>query len=141
MAGEENENLVLEDEDQVRVHSIWEGKYRKVVTASGEVNSPGDFVLTEGMKLSDLIFKAGGFKESAYGREAELVRREIAPGGGAGLARRGTARGGDLVRTETLVVSPEKAISGDPKFDVPLKERDLLVVRQIPARGETIPVT
>ncbi|MGZ8447029.1 MAG: SLBB domain-containing protein, partial [Candidatus Deferrimicrobiaceae bacterium] len=128
MAGDEKENLVLEDEDLVSVHSIWEGKYKKVVTASGEVNSPGDFVLTEGMKLSDLIFRAGGFKESAYGREAELVRREIAPGG-------------DLVRTETLGVSPEKAMAGDPKFDVPLKERDLLFVRQIPEWAEKIQVT
>jgi protein involved in polysaccharide export with SLBB domain len=128
MTGDENANLVLEDEDQVRIHSIWESKYRKTVTASGEVNAPGDYVLTEGMKLSDLIFKAGGFKESAYGREAELIRREIAPGG-------------ELVKTEKLVVSPERAVSGDGNFDVPLQEYDLLVIRQIPDWGEKIQVT
>ncbi len=52
-------------------------------------------------------------------REAELVRREIGPGG-------------DLVKTETIVVSPERAVSGDRSGDIPLKEYDLLVVRRIP---------
>jgi len=128
MAGVDPENLLLEDEDQVRIHSIWEGKYRKTVAAAGEMQNPGEYTLTEGMKLSDLIFKAGGFRESAYAREAELVRREIAPGG-------------ELVRTETVVVSPERALSGDKAFDLPLREHDLLMVRQIPDWTEKIQVT
>jgi polysaccharide export outer membrane protein len=128
MAGDENEDLVLADEDQVRIHSIWETKYRKFVVASGEVNAPGDYILTEGMRLSDLLFKAGGFKESAYGREAELIRREVAPGG-------------ELVKTQTLVISPERAVSGDAGYDVPLREYDLLVIRQIPEWGEKVQVT
>ncbi|GAB4369640.1 MAG: SLBB domain-containing protein [Deltaproteobacteria bacterium] len=128
LAGDEKENLLLADEDQLRIHSIWEGKYRKTVTAAGELQNPGEYTLTEGMKLSDLIFKAGGFKESAYAREAELVRREIAPGG-------------ELVKTETVVVSPERAVSGDKSFDIPLREHDLLMVRRIPEWAEKIQVT
>lgn len=128
MEGDGKENLVLEDEDQVRIHSIWEGRYRKTVFVSGEVGAPGEYVLTEGMKLSDLLFKAGGFKESAYAREAELVRREIAPGG-------------ELVKTETVVVYPERALSGEASFDLPLREYDLLMVRQIPEWAEKIQVT
>ncbi|MHB1041136.1 MAG: SLBB domain-containing protein, partial [Desulfobacteria bacterium] len=128
MAGDEKENLVLEDEDQVRVHSIWETQYRKTVTVAGDVNNPGDQILTEGMRLSDLLFKAGGFKESAYTQEAELIRREVTPRG-------------DLVKTQTLVVLPDKALAGDPAADVPLQEYDLLVVRQIPDWAEKIVVT
>jgi len=128
MAGDEKENLLLQDEDQVRIHSIWEQWSRKKVSVTGEVNAPGDYVLTEGMRLSDLLFRAGGLKESAYAREAELVRREVSPGG-------------DLVRTQTLVVSPEKAAARDPAADVPLREYDLLVVRKIRDWGETITVT
>jgi len=127
MEGDPKENILLENEDHVRIHSLWETKYRKTVTASGEVNNPGDFVLTEGMRLSDLIFKAGGFRESAYAREAELIRREI-------------SEGGSLVRTETLIVSPERALSGDASYDVPLKEYDYLAVRGIPDWGEKINV-
>jgi len=128
MAGEERENHVLEDEDQVRIHSLWETRYRKTVFVAGDVNSPGEQVLTEGMRLSDLLFKAGGFKESAYTKEAELVRREITPRG-------------DLVKTRTLTVFPEKALAGDPAADVPLEEYDLLVVRRIPDWEEKIVVT
>ncbi|MDO8739480.1 SLBB domain-containing protein, partial [Candidatus Deferrimicrobium sp.] len=128
MAGDEKENLVLEDEDLVRIHSLWETQYRKTVTVAGDVNNPGDQILTEGMRLSDLLFKAGGFKESGYTREAELIRREVTPRG-------------DLVKTQTLIVYPDKVLRGEAAADIPLKEYDLLVVRQIPDWAEKIVVT
>ncbi|MCL5966107.1 MAG: SLBB domain-containing protein [Deltaproteobacteria bacterium] len=128
VGGDPKENVHLENEDQVRIHSIWETRYKKIVTAAGEVNAPGDYILTEGMKLSDLLFKAGGFKESAYVREAELVRREIAPGG-------------ELVKTDTITVYPERVLSGDANYDVALREYDLLVIRTIPDWAEKIQVT
>jgi polysaccharide export outer membrane protein len=80
------------------------------------------------MRLSDLLFNAGGPKESAYTKEAEVIRREVSPQG-------------DLVRTQALVVLPEKALRGDAEADIPLKEYDLLVVRQIPNWSENIRVT
>ena len=128
MEGDPKENLLLESEDHVRIHSVMETRYRKTVTAAGEVNNPGDYVLTQGMRLSDLLFKAGGFKESAYTKEGELIRREVTPRG-------------DLVKTQTMIVFPDKALAGDPAANVPLKEYDLLVVRQIPEWSEKIVVT
>jgi protein involved in polysaccharide export with SLBB domain len=128
IAGDPKENLLLENEDHIRIHSIMETRYKKTITVAGDVNNAGDQILTEGMRLSDLLFKAGGFKESAYTREAELVRREVTPQG-------------DLVKTQTLVVYPEKAIAGDPAANIPLKEYDLLVVRPIPDWSEKIQVT
>ncbi len=128
LEGDPKENVPLENEDHLRIHSLLESRYKKTVTATGEVNRPGDYVFTEGMKLSDLLFKAGGFKESAYGREAEITRREIAPGG-------------ELLKTRTVLVSPERALSGDTKSDVPLQEYDLLVVRQIPDWSVKVQVT
>ncbi|MBI5100219.1 MAG: SLBB domain-containing protein, partial [Nitrospirae bacterium] len=70
----------------------------------------------------------GGFRESAYTKEAELIRREVNPQG-------------DLVRTQTMVVSLDKALARDPASDVALREYDLLVVRQIPEWTERIQVT
>ncbi len=128
MAGDPQENKLLENEDRVRIHSILETTYRKMVTVTGEVNLPGDFVLTEGMRLSDLLFKAGGFRESAYTKEAELVRREVTPQG-------------DLVKTQTIVVCPERALAGIAEADMPLRENDFLYVRQIPDWGEKVQVT
>ncbi|HEX2721178.1 MAG TPA: SLBB domain-containing protein, partial [Candidatus Deferrimicrobium sp.] len=128
MEGDPKENLLLESEDHVRIHSVMETRYRKTVTAAGEVNNPGDYVLTQGMLLSDLLFKAGGFRENAYTKEGELIRREVTPRG-------------DLVKTQTMIVFPDKALAGDPAAIVPLKEYDLLVVRQIPEWAEKIVVT
>jgi len=128
MAGDPKENILLESEDHVRIHSVMETRYRKTVTAGGEVNNPGDYVLTQGMFLSDLLFKAGGFRESAYAKEGELIRREVTPRG-------------DLVKTQTIIVFPDRALAGDPAANVPLKEYDLLVVRQIPEWTQKIVVT
>jgi len=122
MAGDEKENHVLEDEDQVRIHSLWETQYRKSVSAAGELNNPGDQILTEGMRLSDLLFKAGMFRASAYTKEAELVRRALADNGA-------------LVKTEAVPVYPERALGGDPAADIPLREYDLLSIRALPTWG------
>jgi protein involved in polysaccharide export with SLBB domain len=128
MAGDPEENQLLENEDRVRIHSLREKTYRKTVSVSGDVNLPGEFVLTEGMKLSDLLFKAGGFQESAYTKEAELVRRDVSPQG-------------DLVTTQTVVVYPERVLGGEAVADLTLREYDYLYVRQIPDWGEKIQVT
>ncbi len=128
MSGDPAENLLLEDEDHLRVHSVWESKTRKTVSVSGEVTAPGEQLLTEGLRLSDLLFKAGGLKESAYGKEAELVRRRI-------------KEDGSLAKTETVAVSPEKVLAGDASADLPLREYDLLVIRQIPDWSEKVQVT
>ena len=128
IAGDPEENLLLSNEDHVQIHSIMETRFKKTVLAAGEVNNAGEYVLTDGMRLSDLLFKAGGFRESAYTKEAEVIRQEISPQG-------------DLVRTRALVVFPEKALRGEADADIPLKEYDLLVVRQIPDWSENIRVT
>ena len=128
IAGDPEENLLLSNEDHVQIHSILEMRFKKTVMAEGEVNNAGEYVLTDGMRLSDLLFKAGGFKESAYTKEAEVIRREISPQE-------------DLVRTQAMVVYPEKAVRGEADADIPLKEHDLLVVRQITDWSEKIRVT
>ncbi len=128
IAGDPEENLLLSNEDHVQIHSIMETRFKKTVMAEGEVNNAGEYVLTDGMRLSDLLFKAGGFTESAYTKEAEVIRREISPRE-------------DQVRTRALVVFPEKAVRGEADADIPLKEHDLLVVRQISDWSETIRVT
>jgi len=127
IAGDPGENLLLSNEDHVQIHSILETRFKQTVTAEGEVHNAGEYVLTDGMRLSDLLFKAGGFTESAYTKEAEVIRREISPQE-------------DLVRTHALVVFPEKAVRGEADADIPLKEHDLLVVRQISDWSEKIRV-
>ena len=37
-----------------------------LVTVGGEVRLPGQYLLSERMRVSDLIYLAGGLKEDAY---------------------------------------------------------------------------
>ncbi len=128
MAGDAEANVVLQDEDRVRIHSIWETKLRQTVSIAGEVNDAGEYQLTEGMRLADLIFKGGGLKESAFAAQAELVRRQIAPGG-------------EILRTETRVVPLAKALEGDAEANLELQAYDLLVIRPIPDYSARIQIT
>ncbi|MEC8013965.1 MAG: SLBB domain-containing protein [Verrucomicrobiota bacterium] len=50
------------------------GENTKLVRVSGSVHFPGEYPLTEDMKLPDLIRAAGGLKDSAYLLDAEITR-------------------------------------------------------------------
>ena len=120
LSGDATENLLLEDEDRVRIHSVWETRLQhRSVSVSGDVRDPGEYLLTEGMKLSDLVFKAGGLRESAYGSEAELVRYAVLPDGA-------------LRKTQTFTVPLAKVLAGDAAADLALQTYDQLVVHRIP---------
>jgi len=76
-AGDSQNNPVLQEFDRVRIFSRREIEGQPLVYVSGELND-GDasFPLVENMRVSDLIYLAGGIKESAYLDKAELARTE-----------------------------------------------------------------
>ena len=49
----------------------------KVVTANGKVRFPGEYPLTEGMTVYDLINLSGGLLESTYSQSAEISRLDL----------------------------------------------------------------
>lgn len=51
------------------------GRFSNRVTISGAVYLPGDYELTQGMSLKDLIVKARGLKEDAYNGRGLILRR------------------------------------------------------------------
>ena len=70
----------LEPGDTLTVYS--EGEINEVPTAivRGEVRKPGTYPLTDGMKVSDLVYEAGGLKEDAYLATAQLARTGVVDG-------------------------------------------------------------
>ena len=64
----------LEDRDRVRVYSVLELRDRPTVEIRGEVRKPGVYTLEKGMRIRDLILKAGGVTRMAFLDEAELDR-------------------------------------------------------------------
>ena len=49
----------------------------KVVTSNGKVRFPGEYPLTKGMTVRDLVNLSGGLLESAYSQSAEISRIDL----------------------------------------------------------------
>lgn len=64
MSGNEDQNIQLEPQDQIRVYSTY--RMAEKVTIKGEVARPGTYEITNGEKLSDLMERVGGFTPEAY---------------------------------------------------------------------------
>ncbi|AWW30610.1 capsule biosynthesis protein [Echinicola strongylocentroti] len=69
------EEVYLEEEDIVRISSIYDLKDEYYLKISGEVRDPGIYPYSTEMTVEDLIQRAGGFTESASKNDVEIARR------------------------------------------------------------------
>ena len=101
--------------------SIWIFSRYKIdaprVSIEGEVLRPGEYPMSQGMTLAELVRMAGGFKRSAFREEADLASYEI--------------ENGQKVIIQHSTVSVEKAVGGDKSADVVLKPGDVVSIRQL----------
>ncbi|MGH7924745.1 MAG: SLBB domain-containing protein [Candidatus Binatus sp.] len=74
------QNVALEQEDELTVFSESQMKYLPMVQVFGEVRNPGYYVMSEGMRVSDLLYLAGGLKDDAYQQSAEIARTQVVNG-------------------------------------------------------------
>ena len=68
-------NIPLQREDAVFIQTIDDLREAQNVNISGEIKVRGNYTYRDNMTLADLIFMAGGFKESATGASIEISRR------------------------------------------------------------------
>lgn len=68
------QDMALQEDDLVRVFSLTEFRPDRYVAIGGSVKRGGRFPWREGMTLRDLVLLAGGLREGAYLREAEVAR-------------------------------------------------------------------
>lgn len=69
------ESILLQNNDIVKFQSIYDLREAYHLKIEGEVQQPGKFAYIDGMTVEDLIFLAGGFKESASKSFVEVARR------------------------------------------------------------------
>ena len=74
------QNIALEQEDELTMFSESQMKYLPTVQVFGEVRNPGYYVMSQGMHVSDLIYLAGGLKDDAYQKDAEIARTQVING-------------------------------------------------------------
>jgi protein involved in polysaccharide export with SLBB domain len=71
------DKFILEDYDELTIHTIPNWTERKVITLNGEVKFPGNYVIESGDRLSDVIKRAGGYTKSAFLDGALFTRDSI----------------------------------------------------------------
>ena len=117
LAGEEEQNLLLQDRDRIIIYDMWEKSDIPQVTINGALRNPGVYRLYEGMTIKDLIFQAGNMTRSAYMESADLTR--IVP----------STEGTDIIK---LSFSPQRAFEGVPEDNIILEDNDQVYIREIP---------
>jgi protein involved in polysaccharide export with SLBB domain len=110
-----DKDVSLQSGDVVKIFPIVQDK--RIIKVTGAVQREGEYGFSPNMTVKDLISLSGGLKYYAYGKEAELTRTHITDSG---------------PKAEKIIFSLEKALTGDPESNLPLKENDYLFVRTIP---------
>jgi protein involved in polysaccharide export with SLBB domain len=67
-------DILLQEDDDVRVFSLSEFRPTRYVAINGAVRKSGQFPYKEGMTIRDLVLLSGGLDQSAYLNEAEVAR-------------------------------------------------------------------
>jgi protein involved in polysaccharide export with SLBB domain len=73
--GDSTQNPPLRGGDEVTVFSVFQAHPKEFVEIRGVVQYPGIYRLVPGMRVADLIFRAGGPLEGAYLDQAEIARQ------------------------------------------------------------------
>lgn len=73
-------DLDLQSQDTLTIFSEDEIKDLPTVQVFGEVRNPGLYVLDRAMRVSDLVYLAGGLKDDAFTTLAELARTQVVDG-------------------------------------------------------------
>ena len=118
LAGNPVDNILIQPRDRLLIHRNAARVDPPTVYITGEVAKPGRYPLTTNMHVEDLVRVAGGVKRSAYTESADLARFDM---------NASRANPSDL-----LELNLTAAMSGDEKADIPLRDGDILTIRQLP---------
>jgi protein involved in polysaccharide export with SLBB domain len=110
------QNLTLSQEDELTVFSESQMKYLPTVQVFGEVRNPGYYVMSQGMHVSDLLYLAGGLKDDAYQKLAELARTQVV--------------NGSRTSHTFMDIDLRSALSGSDEHNPELAANDQLFVRR-----------
>jgi protein involved in polysaccharide export with SLBB domain len=116
VAGSAADNILLQEQDTVKVFSRWEMEEKPRVSVNGAVVNPGTYDYYPGMTVRDLITAAGSPKRNAYLETGELSRIVVV---------------GDKASPSRVSLDLSKALAGDPQHNLALQSDDVLIVRSV----------
>ena len=109
-----NFNFELNTLDSINIFSKWDLKSKSYVLVTGYIQKPGFTLLSDSMRVSDLIFSRGGIEDIKQRKQTLLSRADIVRLNNDGLT------------TKIIPISLEKALNGDKGHDILLKDSDHL---------------
>lgn len=71
------QNIPLLRRDSLRIYSLQELKAKQWVRITGNVRTPGTYVLRDSMTVYDLLFKGGGLVDEEFVKETYLERADL----------------------------------------------------------------
>ena len=133
--GSVTSDLLLQEEDEIRIFSRSAFLPTRYVTVVGAVRNPGRVPFREGMTMRDLVLLAEGVTEDADLREAEIARRNIGDDPGAlaqtirvRLDSTALATGG----TDGMPLAPPHPGGAAGVPDIALRPYDNVLIRRQP---------
>jgi protein involved in polysaccharide export with SLBB domain len=120
--GSPTDNIVLNSRDRVLVHKNAAAADPATVYVKGEVARPGRYPLTADMRISDLIGAAGGLKQSADTKSADLTHY--------------LWKDDKQVTGKQEKIALADAIVGKEDSNAVLNNGDVLTVAQVPGWGD-----
>lgn len=140
LKGDPQNNIPLEKNDYILVHTVPEWKLYRKVTIYGEVKFPGTYTIKKGEKLSSLIERAGGFTDKAYLKGAIFTRESVRE-----LQQRHLNEMIERLERELLgwgtaeigaALSPEEAKIKE--YEIKQKREFIALLRNIKAKGRIV---
>ncbi len=116
--GSPADNIMLSSRDRVLIHRNAAAADPLTVTIKGEVPRPGRYPLTADMKISDLLRAAGGLKQSADVKTADLTHYVWSDE--------------KQVTGEHEQISLASVLTNDASINTTLNNGDVLSIRQVP---------
>jgi polysaccharide export outer membrane protein len=108
-------NLALQVFDTLTVYNQDNLRQLPTVTVTGQVRIPGTYRLDPNMRVSDLIYLAGGLTDRAYLKAAEVARTRVI--------------NGTTTHHTYMDVDLRKALDGDQTDDMQLEPSDQIFIR------------
>jgi len=117
IAGNAQDNILLQDDDKITIHSVNEYAYPRTVSIEGDILKSGNYQFFEDMRVKDLVYAAGNILESAYLEDAEITSMKIDQG--------------KTVKLVQKKVNLRRALAGDEKDNIKLNPYDRVFVRRM----------
>ncbi|HEV2386567.1 MAG TPA: SLBB domain-containing protein [Candidatus Acidoferrales bacterium] len=112
------DDILLGPRDLLLVHPSPAHVDPPIVYVKGEVLRPARYPLTVNMHVADLIRMGGGLKRSADPTVADLMRYTVSDN--------------RSLTGQHMLVNIASALGGDPSDNLPLRDGDILTVRELP---------